>query len=215
MLWPRKFFYSFRTCRACRGRQPLSQTHCVSSLGFSFSWDHMLFLLCLGLSLCITVFAHNFRSDSLKPELKVGRIKCLGSCSWSKPPQTRGGCPAVSPSVEESCMPVQLAETLLHLTFGCSAQITLRAHQGISASPWPAQGPSWQAAIEAEQSRPCICWSSTNKVLSVPQHWINKHLQRNGFINIEHEVSETVKVAQGRHTQQHGHKPLHICLHHD
>lgn len=150
VLWLRKFFFcSSSICRAHRGRQPLSQTHRVSSLGFSSSCAHMLILLCLCLSLCITVFAYNFRSVSknlykFEEFLQVRTtswklIKCLGSRSWSKPPQTRVGCPAVLPSVEESC--TQLAEKLLHLTFSCSTQIVLRAHQGISVSPQLPQRP--------------------------------------------------------------------------
>lgn len=117
--------------------------------------SHPVVLTCLFcsacLSLCITVFAYNFRSVSknlykCEEFLQVRTtswklIKCLGSHSWSKPPQTRVGCPAILPSVEESCMPTQLAEKLLHLTFSCSTQIVLRAHQGISVSPQLPQRP--------------------------------------------------------------------------
>lgn len=180
MLWPRKFFYSFRTCRACRGRQPLSQTHHVSSLGFSFTWDHMLILLCLCLSPCITVFAHNFR------------LVTTWTTSWKNQvsrklllKQTTSNQSGMSCSLTQ-CGRVLCAHAISRDTptpYICSTQITLRAHQGISASPWPAQGPHGKQ--QSRQSRPdsVFVGAIPIKSWSVPQQWINSEALAKKWIN--------------------------------
>lgn len=54
---------------------------------------------------------------------------------------------------------------------------------------------------QTRQSRPdpIFVGAIPIKSWSVSQHWINKHLQREGLMDIECEVPETVELAQGRH----------------
>ena len=97
-------------------------------------------------------------------------------------------------------MPIQLAQKFQHLTFSGLTQIILRRDQGNLCKPMA----TTKALCGNQQSRhstadTIFVGAMPIKPWSVPQYWINKHLQRDRLTNIEHEVSQTGKLAQRRH----------------
>lgn len=124
-------------------------------------------------------------------------IRCLGSCSGSKPPQIL--------TCEMSRSHAVWKSHICHKDTPTSYIWLLNTDHSQSTPRYLCKPLAATKALHGKhqlrQSRPgpIFVGPIPIKSWSVPQPWINKHLQRDGLTNIEHEISETVKLAQGGH----------------